>query len=137
MSQPVDIERIRKFKEDRMSLPYDDTVIAKRMKVDRSNYSKAVNAGPITNAFLRKFYVAFGDELGKTLKAGGSVDKEKEELVKRLETLEQLLVQLVETNILITRQAEQLVENTALLVRASQARKLSGAGRKDGEANNS
>ncbi|MBS1607159.1 MAG: hypothetical protein JST42_31200 [Bacteroidetes bacterium] len=133
MSQQVDIERIQKFKEDRMTLPYDDIVIARRMKVDRSNYSKAVNAGPITNAFLRKFYAAFGDEL----KGGKEVAEpvEKEDILTRLDALQGLLVQVVELNELLTRQAALLVENTSLLAKDSQARiekLLSRRDRKEG-----
>jgi len=132
VSQPVDIERIQKFKEDRMTLPYDDIVIARRMKVDRSNYSKAVNAGPITNAFLRKFYAAFGEELG-----GGQIavePVEKEAVINRLEAMELLMKQMVEANELLTRQLELVVENTSLMAKTSQAieKLLSRTGRKDG-----
>lgn len=120
-----------------MSLPYDDIVVAKRMKVDRSNYSKAVNAGPITNAFLRKFYLAFGEELKGVM--GRPVEEEEEELLKRIATMEQLLVKLVETNNLIARQMEQLAGNAALLVKASEAgiEALSRIGRRDRGSNNS
>jgi len=110
------------------------------MKVDRSNYSKAVNTGPITNAFLRKFYEAFGDELDEKPKEGASVEERKEELLKRLETLEQQLDQLIETTKLITRQVEQLIDNTGLLVKASQAgveALLTRVARKDRGSNNS
>ena len=123
MSQPVDTERIKKFKKDRKSLPYDDIAIAKRMKVDRSNYSKAVNNGPITNAFLQKFYGAFGNELKENEKAGKPVDLE--EATKRIEALERQMVQfndhIVRWNDLIMRQMEQVQENTAKLIHANLA----------------
>lgn len=110
MSQPVDIERIRKFKEDRKRLPYDDITIAGRMKVDRSNYSKAVNNGPITNTFLQKFYGAFGDELKKIQDPdepveSGEIEKRMEEMERRLEL-----------------RMKQFEENMALLVDESLAR---------------
>jgi len=63
MSSQVDTLQIDQFRADRILLPYDDIHIAAKMGVDRSNYSKAVNKGPITHAFLRKFYRAFQHEL--------------------------------------------------------------------------
>jgi len=63
MSHPVDNDRISQFRKDRKILPYDDVVIAEKMGKDKSSYSKSVNEGPITNAFLKKFYAAFGNEL--------------------------------------------------------------------------
>jgi hypothetical protein len=63
MSYPVDKLEIDQFRADRKLLPYDDIRIAAKMGVDRSNYSKAFNKGPITHAFLEKFYGAFRQEL--------------------------------------------------------------------------
>ena len=63
MSFQVDKARIVQFKKDRALLPYNDLEIAARMRVDRSNYSKAVTKGPITYSFLKKFYDAFHEEL--------------------------------------------------------------------------
>jgi len=57
--------------------------------VDRSNYSKAVNNGPITNAFLQKFYSAFGEELKKMQDSG--VPVEIEEMEKMMEEMERRL----------------------------------------------
>jgi len=63
MSFQVDKAQIVQFRKDRALLQYNDTEIAARMRVDRSNYSKAVTKGPITYAFLKKFYGAFREEL--------------------------------------------------------------------------
>ena len=59
----MDKAQIVQFRKDRALLQYNDTEIAARMRVDRSNYSKAVTKGPITYAFLKKFYGAFREEL--------------------------------------------------------------------------
>ncbi|HEY6900912.1 MAG TPA: helix-turn-helix transcriptional regulator [Puia sp.] len=64
MSSQVDQQRIDKFKEDRQRLPYNDAILAQRMGVNKSNYSSYINGRKrITEAFLRKFYLAFGEEL--------------------------------------------------------------------------
>jgi len=59
----VDKAQIVQFKKDRALLPYNDLEVAARMRVDRSNYSKAVTKGPITYTFLKKFHDAFREEL--------------------------------------------------------------------------
>jgi len=108
MSQKVNAIRIAQFRRDRKLLPYDDIVVAKNMRVDRSNYSKATNEGPITNTFLDKFYTAFGDEL-KDLKET-VLPVEKEEVVKQLKGLEHqvdLLLQGVDNRL---AQFEQNIE---------------------------
>ena len=96
MSKRVDIERIKQFKKDRKRLPYNDIVVAGRMKVDRSNYSKAVKDGPITYAFLQKFYGAFGEELRQMQEVDMPVDmRETEKMIEESERrLEQRLEQL-------------------------------------------
>jgi len=63
MSFPVNKLEIDQFRADRKLLPYDDIRVAAKMGVDRSNYSKAFNKGPITHGFLEKFYGAFRQEL--------------------------------------------------------------------------
>ena len=78
------------------------------MGVDRSNYSKAVNLGPITNAFLRKFYLAFGEELGE--KKEDQSPLEKDEIIKQLERIEQHLRQLVEINKLLLQRVEGITK---------------------------
>jgi len=90
MSSQVDPRLIAKFKKDRARLLYNDIAICKRMGVDRSNYSKAVNQGPITNNFLKKFYDAFGEEL-RQIKTNAKLPTNKriEELESRVANLEQ------------------------------------------------
>lgn len=74
MSRSVDSLRIAKFRLDRSLLLYKDIDIAKRMRMDKSNYSSYINGRKtITIAFLRKFYNEFGDEIDK-LKKGESPD---------------------------------------------------------------
>jgi len=92
MSFHVDKSIIKRFKSDRSLLPYDDTIIAEKMGVDRSNYSKAVNKGPITNVFLAKFYGAFLTELitvkeQQKAASPNSGDGQAESLLSRLDKL--------------------------------------------------
>jgi len=110
VSQAVDIERIKRFKKDRKLLPYDDIGIAKRMNVDRSNYSKAVNSGPITNTFLTKFYTAFEDELAEIVSLGKPVGAK--EIKKKLEDLER---KLEESSHLMIKM-EQLIESIVSMI---------------------
>jgi len=63
MSFRVDKAKIVQFRKDRALLCYNDMEVAARMRVDRSNYSKAVTKGPITYTFLNKFYDTFREEL--------------------------------------------------------------------------
>lgn len=80
MRQRVDNKRIEKFFVDRDILQnYNDVDIAKKMGVDKSNYSSYVNRRkPITNAFLNKFYYAFEEEIKETLERRQASAREKE-----------------------------------------------------------
>ena len=78
MAQRADGESLSKFLQDRELLPYNDAEIARGMVMDRSNFSSYVNGHlPITKSFLRRFYSAFGEELG------GIREKRKGELEER------------------------------------------------------
>ena len=72
MSQRVDKGQIVKFQHDRDILPYDDVFIAEKMRMAKSNYSNYINGRiPISKAFLKKFYTAFGDEIEGLYKIQG------------------------------------------------------------------
>jgi len=114
LSRIVEKERIKQFRTDRALLPYDDIVIAQRMKVDRSNYSKAVNKGPITNSFLTKFYLAFGKELDEKVEAKST--SEKKELLKRFDQLEQHVLHLLEVNNMLMEKVNQLSTELGSLI---------------------
>jgi len=108
MSQKVDPKRVAQFRKDRKLLPYDDIVIAKNMRVDRSNFSKVTNDGPITNAFLNKFYAAFGDEI-KTIKEWVP-PVERGEVVVQLKAIEQQVEQIFKDTDKRIEQLEQRME---------------------------
>jgi len=120
VSHVVDQDRIRKFREDRKLLPYNDILIARRMKVDRSNYSKAVNSGPITNGFLQKFYGAFGDELkerqgvDKPVDITETIDELERRLDRRIKKFEENMASLMHANFSkIEAMVSQLVQRAA------------------------
>jgi len=120
MSQKVDAKRIAQFRKDRKLLPYDDIVIAKNMRVDRSNYSKVTNEGPVTNAFLNKFYTAFEDDLKRIKELEKPV--EKEGIDNRLATLEQQVGLLVQNYGLIVDQVHRIGQTMTPLIIANTAK---------------
>jgi len=64
MTQRADGESLGKFLRDRELLPYNDAEIARRIGMDRSNFSSYINGHlPITRSFLRRFYTVFGPEV--------------------------------------------------------------------------
>jgi len=64
MAQRADGESLGKFLRDRELLPYNDAEIARRMGMDRSNFSSYINGHlPITRSFLRRFYSVVGPEV--------------------------------------------------------------------------
>jgi hypothetical protein len=101
MSFQVEKRQIDQFRADRMLLPYDDITVCRKMGVDRSNYSKAINKGPITHAFLRKFYAAYQQELmniKSKLKADDAESNESQGsyISRRFEALTNQVEQLLE-----------------------------------------
>ena len=90
MAQRADGESLRKFLKDRELLPYNDAEIARRMEMDRSNFSSYVNGHlPITRSFLRRFYTAFGEELQVIREKLKPMEAEEETgLVERLDEME-------------------------------------------------
>jgi transcriptional regulator with XRE-family HTH domain len=93
--------RIAEFRSDRDLLEYTDTHIARRMGIDKGNYSKYINGHqPITQYFLSLFYQAFGDELSDIKLATGArnptIEERFDELARRLDYLQQVCDRIVE-----------------------------------------
>jgi transcriptional regulator with XRE-family HTH domain len=95
MAQRADGEILGRFLQDRELLPYRDADIARRMGMDRSNYSSYVNGHlPITKGFLRRFYGVFGEEIhvlqekARLMKKERIQSSEYNELSKRMDALE-------------------------------------------------
>ncbi len=112
VGQPVDDQRIEKFQQDRRLLPHNDVIIAEMMKIGRANYSSYVNGRyPITNAFLKKFYTAFEEELKELRKISSVKEDEKyqkPDYVDRMKELEKKCDRLIESHQLITMEIYQL-----------------------------
>ncbi len=114
MSQPVDDVRIHKFQQDRNLLPYNDAEIAVRITISKSNYSSYVNGRyPITNAFLKKFYLAFEEEL-KELRKKNTVGEE-EQPYKHPKHLDREIEELKKKNRDIEGKCDRLLESNQLL----------------------
>ena len=97
MSQRVDKGQIVKFQHDRDILPYDDVFIAEKMRMAKSNYSNYINGRiPISKAFLKKFYAAFGDEIEN--QSNQPEDELITELSKKNEALESKYDQLAKSH---------------------------------------
>ena len=122
MSQPVDTQRIKKFREDRKLLPYDDVEVAKRMQKNRSNYSRSVNEGPITNVFLNKFYTAFEEELRELRKKHATLSKTDPDLTKVVLAFEQHCNQLLAENKLIYKEIKNIQQKLDAIIEGLEAK---------------
>jgi transcriptional regulator with XRE-family HTH domain len=121
LSQPVDDRRINSFQQDRKLLPYNDAEIAQLMKIGRANYSSYANGRyPITNAFLKKFYTAFEEELKELRKKDtveeeareyinpGSVKRAMDEWNKRANDIDNKFDRLIEGHLLLSTELRRL-----------------------------
>jgi transcriptional regulator with XRE-family HTH domain len=96
MAQRADGESLSKFLRDRELLPYNDAEIARRMGMDRSNFSSYVNGHlPITRSFLRRFYSVLGQEV-EVMQARRRGVLEGNGVKERLEVVEEKLNWLME-----------------------------------------
>lgn len=101
MSTKVSIDRIQQFHEDRMRLPYNDVFIARKMQIDKSNYSSYINGRlKITNGFLHRFYKAFANELAAVNGQPSFVEQVQ---------LRELLIMMKELQVLLREQNEKLL----------------------------
>jgi len=91
MGQRADHESVSRFREDRQLLSCSDAEIARRMGIERSNFSNYFSGRfPISWAFLRKFYKEFREEVDEIRrKISGS--SEANGLLERLEAVEERL----------------------------------------------
>jgi len=113
VGQPVDDIRITRFQQDRQLLPHSDAEIAALMKIARASYSSYVNGRyPITNAFLKKFYTAFEEELKELRKANRLKEEDPEyknpKYVDRIKDLENKYDRLIESHQLISMEIYRL-----------------------------
>lgn len=89
----VDGFAIFKFQLDRNLLPYKDSEIARRMGMQRSNYSCVITGKkPINSKFLEKFYTAFGIEL----KEGGCREIRRDYLMREIGELNEELYEMLQ-----------------------------------------
>jgi len=95
-----DQSQLDQFHIDRQLLPYNDSEIAKRLKVGRSNYSKRINGHiTITREFLAKFNKEFGPELDIIREQLDPYQKNKQippEIAQLLANMENRLTQRIE-----------------------------------------
>ena len=114
--QRVDNERITKFFRDRELLQaYNDTHIASKMAMDKSNYSSYVNRRKtITNSFLKKFYDQFGKELQEIAEKHTQVLKEAEDIYAKPDPI---IPDLIEACKKLERMSDRLIETDQLLIK--------------------